>query len=229
MIRLYLIAEGKTEQVFCNQLLVPHLADHSVMLQGTRLIRTGKKCTEEYRGGFISYHHLEREITNLLKQDKASDARFSTMLDLYHLPSNFPGYVDRKKESDPYRRVALLEKKLAEAVQDPRFVPYLQLYEFEALLLANPQAFDIYYDKYPREIEKLVDLVTDFNSPEQINDGENTAPSKRIASLIPDYSRAKPTAGPIIAAKIGLPAIREKCPHFDAWLRRLESLGQNPQ
>jgi hypothetical protein len=150
------------------------------------------------------------------------------MIDLYGLPDDFPGVAAARSQADPYRRVELLEKSLNEDIEDPRFLPYVQLHEFEAILLAKPQVFDTYYDKFLREIEKLVDLAKSVDSPERINDGENTAPSKRIAALIPDYARAKPTAGPILAAAIGLPAIREKCPHFDAWLRRLEDLGKNP-
>jgi hypothetical protein len=58
-----------------------------------------------------------------------------------------------------------------------------------------------------------------------INDGPNTAPSKRIASQIPDYEDAKAAVGPEIAELIRLDTIRSKCPHFHAWLSRLESLG----
>jgi hypothetical protein len=57
-----------------------------------------------------------------------------------------------------------------------------------------------------------------------INDGEETAPSKRIGKEIPDYLGAKPTAGPIIAGKIGLETMRMKCPHFNEWLTKLENL-----
>ncbi len=62
-------------------------------------------------------------------------------------------------------------------------------------------------------------------SPELIDDGANTAPSKRIIALIPQYGTTKRARGPLIAAAIGLPAIRAKCPHFDAWIKRLEELG----
>jgi hypothetical protein len=226
MIRLNLIVEGHTEQAFANKSLMAHLAEFNVMLNGSRLIR--KKRNDESPGGHVDYDHLKRDITNWLKEDKGPEARFSTMIDLYRLPQNFPGYMDAKKESDPVRRVQSLENNLCEDIGDRRFVPYIQLHEFEAMLLAMPDKILTYYDGRKKEVAELNKLVAEFESPELVNDGENTAPSKRIVSLIPDYEYAKHTAGPEIAAAIGLQAIRQKCPHFDQWVRRLEELGQNP-
>jgi hypothetical protein len=99
------------------------------------------------------------------------------------------------------------------------------LHEFEALLLSDPGKFACYYDGHQRQIQAIVDLCSEFGTPERIDDGEETAPSKRIGRQIPEYLGAKPTAGPIIAEHIGLKVMREKCPHFNQWLNRLEVLG----
>jgi hypothetical protein len=64
--------------------------------------------------------------------------------------------------------------------------------------------------------------VNGVGSPEEINDGPETHPSKRLAGLFPTYR--KPLDGPQIAGRIGLPAIRAACKHFDAWLAKLEAL-----
>jgi hypothetical protein len=61
--------------------------------------------------------------------------------------------------------------------------------------------------------------------PEEINEGATTAPSKRIIRHLPVYERSKVRVGAAAAAAIGLPALREKCPHFNDWLSRLESLA----
>lgn len=151
------------------------------------------------------------------------------MIDLYSLPNDFPGSETARAERDPYRRVEGLELAIAEDIGDPRFVPYIQLHEFEAVLFAMPDAFLTYYPDRKREVAALNQLVARDGPPELIDDGENTAPSKRIIAQIPAYEKAKPTAGPIIANAIGLPTIREKCRHFDTWLRKLEMLGRNPQ
>ena len=38
------------------------------------------------------------------------------------------------------------------------------------------------------------------------------------------YEQLKATVGPQMAGLIGLQKIRAACPHFDAWVRRLEQL-----
>ena len=49
-----------------------------------------------------------------------------------------------------------------------------------------------------------------------------TAPSKRIESLVPGYK--KPVLGTLAVLEIGLEAIRSECPHFRGWLERLEGI-----
>ena len=51
-------------------------------------------------------------------------------------------------------------------------------------------------------------------------------PSKRIIAQFPQYSDLKTTVGPQMAERIGLETIRSKCPHFNAWVDRLEKLGE---
>jgi len=60
-------------------------------------------------------------------------------------------------------------------------------------------------------------------SPELINDGPDTAPSKRILKEIPEYDKVG--AGVLVAEKIGLEILRKKCNHFAEWLACLEQLG----
>jgi hypothetical protein len=75
------------------------------------------------------------------------------------------------------------------------------------------------------ETKPLPSCIT-FESPELINDGEQTAPSKRIIQAIPSYEGAKVSVAPLMAQKIGLEIIRQKCPHFNQWIERLENLSQ---
>ena len=148
------------------------------------------------------------------------------MFDLYHLPTDFPGYKDATQISDPYRRVRTLEEALRGDIADLRFIPYVQLHEFEALLLSDPQKLDSQFSHRSTGIRRLVELVSTFDSPELINEGSTTAPSKRITDEIPEYERMKKSAGPIVAEKIGLPALRSKCEHFRKWLEHLEALAE---
>ena len=225
MARLHLIVEGQTEQAFAAQLLTPHLALNGVYLSKPQLAAHARKRGRVHRGGVLSYLPFRNDVGRRLKEDKSGDVFFSTMIDLYALPADFPGMGTAPSGCDPCRRVKQIEAALAEEVGDPRFVPYVQLHEFEAILLTAPQFFDKFYGDRQKEIAKLMELSATADSPERIDDGENTAPSKRIIALIPEYEGTKPAAGPIIAAAIGLETIRAKCPHFNAWLSRLENLA----
>ena len=228
MARLHLIVEGQSEQAFAAQLLIPHLVAKGVYLSKPQLAAHARRRRLPHRGGVLSYPPFKNDIVRRLKEDHSKDVFLSTMIDLYGLPDDFPGTEAARSEHDPYQRVDLMEQALAKDIDDPRFVPYIQLHEFEAMLLAMPAKILTYYDDRKKEVAELNKLVADFRSPELIDDGENTSPSKRITARIPEYGKAKPTAGPLIAAAIGLSTIRQNCPHFDDWIRRLEALEQNP-
>ena len=226
-VRLHFVVEGQTEEAFVNQVLKPHLGGMSIWVD-VRRVETGRKRGFIHRGGIISYAKVKKDITNWLSQDRKPDARFTTMFDLYGLPESFPGYGAATRERDPYARVRILEDALREEIGDRRFIPYFQLHEFEALLLSDPRRLDVQFHDQGAEagIRNLIEMVSGFASPELIDDGRDTAPSKRITSEIPEYGRMKASSGPIVAKAIGLDALRSKCRHFAEWLDKLETLTQ---
>jgi hypothetical protein len=121
-----------------------------------------------------------------------------------------------------YARVRHLEQGRATTTDSSR-TSSIQLHEIEALLLTDPAKFDWHYLEHDRAIARLVALSESVSSPELINDSPETAPSKRIVEEIPDYQKA--VAGPMIAQKIGIGAMRARCPHFAEWLATLEALS----
>ncbi len=222
MIRLHVIAEGRTEQGFVKNVLAPHLAKFSVFADARCVLTSRDRHTgKKYRGGLMNYEKAKNDIARWLKEDDNPECRFTTMFDLYALPDNFPGYTEAMGICDPYERIRILEKRLAEDTADRRFIPYIQLHEFEALILADPQQLGQEYLEHDSQIQNLVKMVSGKN-PELINDGPETAPSKRILREIPEYK--KTTAGPAVAEKIGIATLRTKCRHFRAWLSILEQL-----
>ncbi|MBX3057710.1 MAG: DUF4276 family protein [Anaerolineae bacterium] len=223
MIRLHLIVEGQTEETFVNTILRPHLAHFNVMADA-HMITTNRQFGRRGRGGISNYAQIKQDLEQWVKQDQKRDARFTTMIDLYALPENFPGYGESRHVSDAYERVQALENAFSKDITDYRFVPYLQLHEFEALILADPQKLDWEFLDHERQIRNLVSLVTNQN-PELIDDGEETAPSKRIEREIPEYEGRKASAGPLVAGKIGLETLRQRCRHFGEWVGKLEALG----
>ena len=223
-IRLNFIVEGQTEEAFVNTILRPHLDEFSVWSKA-RCVMTSRKGNVKHRGGVINYALAKNDITRWLREDSNHDVRFTTMFDLYALPSDFPGHTDAVQVPNPYERIKILEQALQKDIGDSRFIPYLQLHEFEALLLSDPRKLDDQFPDYAAAIDRITDLVSQFDSPELVNSGDSTAPSKRIIAEIPEYQGRKASAGPIITGRIGLPALRMRCAHFEKWLARLERLG----
>jgi hypothetical protein len=231
MRQLYLYVEGQTEQTFADVVLKPHLAQFDVFLMGAVLAEFGRKKQKVSRGGVTRYTPFTRGLTSLIKQHNRQSVTISTMIDLYALPDDFPGWTEAEKfRVDPMSRVVRLEQELASDINPnpTRFIPYIQLHEYEALLFVDPTKMSMFYSEYPEELAELLKIAEANPHPELIDDGKQTAPSKRIIAHLPDYEDAKPVVGPQVAERIGLSALRAKCSHFDHWVKSLEELGQTP-
>jgi len=70
-------------------------------------------------------------------------------------------------------------------VDNIRLIPYIQMYEFEALLYSEVSTLDetmqIY--SFKSKLNELNDIINSFLTPEEINNNPNTAPSKRLLNL----------------------------------------------
>lgn len=221
MIRLHFVVEGQTEETFVHQVFVDHFGHYNISTD-VRVVETSRG----HKGGVLNYLKAKGDLLRWLKEDQKADARFTTMFDLYALPESFPSHGSAKKLL-PLPRIEALEAAFGADVEDTRFIPYLQLHEFEALLLTDPAKLESHFCEYAKEIAALSVECAGYDSPELINDGPLTAPSKRIIQKVPGYRGAKASAGPLVAMNIGLPAMRAKCPHFNAWVSKLEQLA-NP-
>jgi len=160
-----------------------------------------------------------------LKDDPRPASRFTTLIDLYGLPPDFPGWARGfYSEGDPYSYINLLEREFANDIDDERFIPYIQLHEYETLLFSSPQTFDC-LSATPSQVGKIAKIAQDFGNIELINRSRQTAPSKRIEGVFPGYDKV--ANGVDIAELIGLPTLREKCPHFNEWITKLEQLQED--
>jgi hypothetical protein len=229
MVRLYFYVEGQTEQEYVRRVLQPHLARFGVQVMGPVLAVSRRRHGQVFRGGGKHYQPMRNGLGNLLRQDQRGDARFTTMFDLYGLYDGFPGWEEAEKQRHlPRERVVTLENAFAADVADPRFIPHIQLYEFETILLCDPSHFALVYENAAGGIAALQAAVTAATSPELVNDGAATAPSKRITAHFPQYIRQKRIVGAELADCVGLEKARGLCSHFDGWLKTLESLATPP-
>lgn len=98
----------------------------------------------------------------------------------------------------------------------------MAVHEFESLLFSDSAILATCLNISPLPVAKV---LSDFDeNPEKINNSRDTAPSKRIKQWKRNFK--KTTDGIMIAQKIGLNAMRQKCPLFDAWLNALEQLQE---
>lgn len=216
MIRIYVLVEGQTEEAFVNELLLPRYAGAGLYL--TPIIVS---TSPGYRGGVVRYAKIKPQIEKLCKQD--SNAHVTTLFDLYALPGDFPGIGSKAYSviANGQHKAEFLEREMASDIAQRNFIPNLLLHEFEALLFTRIEPFEQWTDD-DSMLEPLR-AVRRAMAPEDINDGPQTAPSKRILAAMAGYQ--KTFHGPLIACDIGLDPIRAACPHFDGWLRTLEALS----
>lgn len=214
--RLHMVVEGQTEETFVERVLAPYLLGCGVYVDA-RLVATSSHS----RGGMTTYAKARRDIMHWMREDRT--ACFTTMFDYYRLPADWPGWSDAAVHTGGLARVRTLEAALAADIGSPRFVPYLQLHEFEALLLADPEGLLGPHPGAEDAVMALCEAVAQAGGPELVDDGPDTHPSRRIAALVPTYQ--KPVSGPEAAARIGIDRMREQCPHFSDWIDRLVALG----
>ena len=225
MKHLIVFCEGPTEQGFCSQVLQPHLFP-----SWDGVVHTLGVGEKHYRrlfgiGTHKKYETVRRFILNTIKQRYGKTVYFTTLFDLYALSDDFPGKdANVLNAADPTPYVRALEKAFEDDIGHFHFIPYLQLYEYETILFAEPEAFRVSFENCEDEIRQLKTIAASQPSIEHIDNGKDTAPSKRIIGIIPQYRGRKTSAGPDIAEYIGIGTIRRQCLHFHEWLNRLENL-----
>ena len=213
MIRLAVSVEGRTEEEFVKTMLAGHLRGHGVE---TTPVLIGR-ARGGSGGGNVSVERLVPEMRDLYWSFDA----VTSLVDFY----GFRGREDRETADELEERLGeALHREVVQGWDSRRVLPYIQQYEFESLLFSDVDAFAIVSSGISNEaVRTLRHVRSQFPSPEDINDGRTTAPSKRIAGAMPKYRKV--VHGPLIAGETGLGAIRRECRRFNAWMERMETLA----
>ena len=229
MTRLLVHVEGETEEMFVKELLGPHLLARGYARVDPRLMGSARQRNR--RGGVRPWPSVCRDIVNHLREDRSCFA--TTMVDYYGMPQAgppaWPGRAEAPEQAS-LRRAQTVEEELATEIGQEmgpgfnprRFVPYVVMHEFEALLFSDCARFARGIGR-PDTAASLQAIRNSHASPEEIDDSPHTAPSKRVQGILPTYQ--KPLHGNLAALEISLPAMRGACPGFRRWLERLERLG----
>lgn len=216
MKRLIIICEGETEQEFCKDVLYSHFISKDIAIEAPLIKKT--------MGGIVAWEYIKSQILLHLTEDVV----VTMLIDYYGIKDyhNFPKWVESKAIVNKTDRMAFLENAMKEDIDDSvrfRFIPYIQLHEFEGLLFNNIDTFkrNIPENEFT-DIRELESLINNNSNPELINDGALTAPSKRLVRLISGYNKI--VYGAILAQEIGLERLRAKAIRFNEWIAKLESI-----
>lgn len=220
MIRVHVICEGQTEEMFINEVLAQAFQHLNIYLMPALIGKPGHK------GGNFRFERLLNDVEKRLLGDR--QAYCTTFFDFYGLPEEFPGKanaggkntMDEKADCLLEAMVERLTNKLGDEAMR-RFIPYVQMYEFEGLLFSCPTRLAAGIN-LPALEDRFLHIRNEFETPEAINNSPMTAPSKRLQKLYAGYD--KPLHGSLAAIEIGLPIIRQQCTRFDAWIRQMEAL-----
>lgn len=206
MIRLAIAVEGETEEAFVKKVLADYLRPLDI------------EATPILLGGNINVERLAGIMANLYWNFD----RVTSLVDFYGFRGKESDAVDQLEQ----RVFDRINTRIRRSWDQSRVFPYVQMHEFEGLLFTDVESFAIVPNATPEIIETLGSIRSGFATPEDINDSSETAPSKRIESVLRRYDKV--LHGPGVIAAIGLDAIREQCPRFNEWLSRLESLASRP-
>ncbi|MCK4629320.1 MAG: DUF4276 family protein [Sedimentisphaerales bacterium] len=218
-INVYVIVEGQTEQTFVRDVLAPEMAHKGIFLHPTQIGKPGHK------GGDIRFERAKGDIGRFLKQ--RPNTYISTMFDYFRLESGWPGNINISSSTTAIEKAEAIEAATLERIKElfpdhnvnGRFIPYIEMHEFEALLFSD---VSILANKIGVNEARIESILDECQEPEEINDGQDTAPSKRLISLHSGY--LKVVMGKTISEAIGIQQIRNKCSHFNGWLTKLEQL-----
>ncbi len=219
-VEVYVIVEGSTEQTFIREALGPNLSCKGIFLHPVLIGKPGHK------GGNVTFERAKNDIGKLLKQ--RSDIYVSTMFDYFRIETNWPGRSDIQSNDTATKKAEKMEDKTLLEIKklfpdkniEKRFIPYIEMHEFEAMLFSDASKLANILGVSLTEIDSI---LSECGEPEEINDNQETAPSKRLQNLC--YKKYRKVAmGKTIAEAIGVQTIREKCPHFNEWVKKLELL-----
>lgn len=214
MKRLIVICEGPTEQEFCNVVLAPHLERFD--------IEAVAPVVKKSNGGIVPWTSLRPQVMNHLRENGAV---VTMLIDYYGIKNryNFPGWEESLGIVNKHERIHFLIEKMKEDIPEElryRFIPYIQLHEFEGLLFSDIMAFKEFFEEKEANLNDIESAMAQFDTPEDINNSPATAPSKRLIAAIPGYDKI--VNGSMLAESMGIEKIRSKCPLFNEWIDTLE-------
>ena len=199
--------EGSTEEAFVARVLSPYLE-------------------AEVKGILVTPHNMKGASDYKKIRDFVSDfcqsspyALVTTMIDFYGWTKNIPNLVETA--GGIYQQADNIESAVEKDLHEFDNLNFnIIIHEFEGLLFSDVNAFEGIVGKNQMlDLRNILHKAGD--NPECINDSFETAPSRRIERIKPDYQKVQD--GVEIAGRIGIEKIAENCRHFGRWIERIKT------
>jgi len=179
-------------------------------------------------GGIPKYSISQKQILNTIRSDPSCFC--TTMVDFYGMPTNWPDREQANQCQSYAEKADMVEGGILKDIAGHlgnsfnlnRFMPYVQMHEFEALLFSSPlKLAESFGDE--KLSSTFQTIRNEFSTPEEIDDNYDTCPSRRIEGVFQGFK--KTINGITAASRIGLEKMRQECPHFNEWITKLEDIG----
>ena len=159
MKRLIIVCEGPTEQEFCTEVLGVEFAKHDIYVEAPVI--------KHSHGGIVPWTTIKKQILNHLQE---GDVYVSMLVDYYGIKDQFgfPGWEESKEIVDKTERIHFLIDRMAKDISEQyrfRFIPYIQLHEFEGLLFSDVSAFLNSFEESEFDYAELQATAEAFQSP----------------------------------------------------------------
>lgn len=213
--RVAILVEGQTEEAFVQRVLQPHIGfDHAFLTP--IVVHTSRAADgRAFRGGG-NWSHYRDQLLQLLSQPHWD--MITTMIDYYAYPRDAPGcdcVVGHLQPSCVSSREASIA---ASFVYDARFRPFIELHEFETLVIAAGATLPHVFDDASAPVAFASMISSCGGNAERINDSPQTAPSKRVLATIPEYRKVRDG---VAVLEGNLPAALPATPRFAQWVSEL--------
>lgn len=215
MKNVYIYCEGPTEDAFINEVMYPYFLERGIIIRSI-ICETKRTPSRKYKGGVSDYRKIKKELVRICRDHH--NEYVTTMFDYYGMPDNTPGI--NYNSPDIEERIEAIESIINDDIGQRNCRFHFMVHEFEGLLFSDPDSFGLIAEN--DIVEQIRDIRNSFSNPEQINNSPETAPSKRIIKLIPNY--AKVLNGTRIAKHIGIGLMMDNCPHFREWVTEIAEI-----
>ncbi|MGV3279168.1 DUF4276 family protein [Rickettsiales bacterium LUAb2] len=205
-IEIGISVEGQTEAYFIQYVLARYLYKFGIKISPPVIL-----------GGNVSVERVGKQLSMLSEH-------YKYVTSLY----DFYGFQGKGNHEGRKHLIHRIMNHVSPYKKDNVIFPYIQMYEFEALLFSDSKILcnNIFYNSHDKI--KCIDYFDDIlksKRPEQVNDSIETAPSKRLHKINRRYK--KTLYGHIVAQKIGIEKIRKECKGFNGWIEFMISLKNN--